>query len=141
MFDFDDCEFNDLTKDLPEDTPVKITVDEPNIDPLEIKVSDWRGIMKARLLLRMSIHYLEDYSTLLWGENICTVKQKKELIECISSLIMDYTLTKYRVKAETREIEPVRDESGQLWRNVEATGKVTVTLEIFNKDLVKKGKE
>ena len=51
QFDFDDCEFNDLTDELPGNTPIKITVDAPNVDPLDIKVSDWRDIMKARIFI------------------------------------------------------------------------------------------
>jgi len=81
-FDFDDCEFNDLTDDLPGDVPVKVTVDTPNAFPLEIKVSDWRNIMKARLLLRMAIHYLEDYSSGLWVE----MKQNRNLDELVERI-------------------------------------------------------
>ena len=86
MIDFDDCEFNDLTDDLPKDTPVKVTVDAPNIDPLDIKVSDWRDIMKARILLRMALHYLEDYSSVLWVE-MNQNRNLDELVEGIKGLL------------------------------------------------------
>jgi hypothetical protein len=81
-YDFDDCDFNDSTDALPEDTPVKVTVDKPNIGPLKINVSDWRNIMRARILLRMAIHYLEDYSTSLWVD----LKQNRVLDELVSNI-------------------------------------------------------
>ena len=82
QFDFDDCEFNDLTDELPGNTPVEITVDAPNIDPLDITVSDWRRIMKARIYLRMAIHYLEDYSAALYVES----RQNGNLDELIEGI-------------------------------------------------------
>jgi len=67
-FDIDDCEFNEGTEDFPNDTPVKITANEHGLDPLEINMGDWRRIMEAVALLRITLHHLEDYSSALWAE-------------------------------------------------------------------------
>lgn len=81
-FDIDDCEFNDLTKDLPEDTPVKITVDEPNLDPLTIEIKVWRDFIKSFIYLRMTLHHLEDYSAALWEE----MRQDRNIDELIGDI-------------------------------------------------------